>query len=125
MCGLGCTGCRSGLGVGFGWGGHGQMVEGCLQPCVDESVVRPLQISSTPAPLPALLDTPTLSLPPMLTPCCAGYFICPSPPPSLRLQPKEMGLPVHAYVAKDEIREDGTEKSKKVGLRNRCGGMGG
>ncbi|PSC68372.1 26S proteasome non-ATPase regulatory subunit 7-like protein A-like [Micractinium conductrix] len=30
------------------------------------------------------------------------------------VQPKEMGLPVHAYLARDEIREDGTEKSKKV-----------
>jgi hypothetical protein len=25
-----------------------------------------------------------------------------------------MGLPVHAYLARDEIREDGTERSKKV-----------
>lgn len=31
-----------------------------------------------------------------------------------RLQPKDMGLPVHAYLARDEVREDGTEKSKKV-----------
>ena len=30
------------------------------------------------------------------------------------VQPKEMGLPVHAYVARDEIREDGTQKSQKV-----------
>lgn len=55
------------------------------------------------------------------TPCCAGNVIC----PPARLQPKEMGLPVHAYVAKEEIREDGTEKSKKVGAGSRCGGMGG
>lgn len=33
-----------------------------------------------------------------------------------------MGLPVHAYVAKEEIREDGTEKSKKV---RRAGGAEG
>ena len=30
------------------------------------------------------------------------------------VQPKEMGLPVHAYLAKDEVREDGTQKSQKV-----------
>lgn len=30
------------------------------------------------------------------------------------VQPKDMGLPVHAYLARDEVREDGTEKSKKV-----------
>ncbi|KAL4458424.1 hypothetical protein ABPG75_013289 [Micractinium tetrahymenae] len=30
------------------------------------------------------------------------------------VQPKDMGLPVHAYLAHDEVREDGTEKSKKV-----------
>lgn len=30
------------------------------------------------------------------------------------LQPKDMGLPVHAYLARDEVREDGTEKSKQV-----------
>ncbi len=36
------------------------------------------------------------------------------PTPATWSQPKEMGLPVHAYVAKEEIREDGTEKSKKV-----------
>lgn len=30
------------------------------------------------------------------------------------VQPKEMGLPVHAYAAQDEIREDGTEKAKRV-----------
>jgi hypothetical protein len=32
----------------------------------------------------------------------------------LPVQPKEMGLPVHAYMARDEVREDGTEKSRKV-----------
>lgn len=30
------------------------------------------------------------------------------------VQPKDMGLPVHAYLARDEVREDGTERSKKV-----------
>ena len=30
------------------------------------------------------------------------------------VQPKDLGLPVHAYAAEDEIREDGTEKSKRV-----------
>lgn len=30
------------------------------------------------------------------------------------VQPKEMGLPVHAYAAQDEIREDGTQKAQKV-----------
>lgn len=30
------------------------------------------------------------------------------------VQPKDMGLPVHAYCAQEEIREDGTEKSKRV-----------
>lgn len=34
--------------------------------------------------------------------------------PARALQPKDMGLPVHAYLARDEVREDGTEKSKKV-----------
>ncbi len=31
-----------------------------------------------------------------------------------RVQPKDMGLPVHAYTAKDEVREDGTQKSQRV-----------
>ena len=44
------------------------------------------------------------------------------PTPATWSQPKEMGLPVHAYVAKEEIREDGTEKSKKV---RRAGGAEG
>ena len=30
------------------------------------------------------------------------------------VQPKDMGLPVHAYHAVDEVREDGTEKSRRV-----------
>jgi 26S proteasome regulatory subunit N8 len=30
------------------------------------------------------------------------------------VQPKEMGLPVQAYAAQDEIREDGTQKAQKV-----------
>lgn len=30
------------------------------------------------------------------------------------VQPKEMGLPVHAYTAHDEVREDGTQKSQRV-----------
>lgn len=30
------------------------------------------------------------------------------------LQPKDMGLPVHAYTARDEVREDGTQKSQRV-----------
>ena len=30
------------------------------------------------------------------------------------VQHKDLGLPVHAYAAQDEIREDGTEKSKRV-----------
>lgn len=38
----------------------------------------------------------------------------PAPLPARAPQPKDMGLPVHAYLARDEVREDGTEKSKKV-----------
>lgn len=30
------------------------------------------------------------------------------------VQPKEIGLPITAYSAKDELREDGTQKSQKV-----------
>ena len=30
------------------------------------------------------------------------------------VQPREMGLPVHAYMAREEVREDGTERSKRV-----------
>ena len=30
------------------------------------------------------------------------------------MQPKDTGLPTTAYYAKDEIREDGTQKSQKV-----------
>ncbi|GAB4822079.1 hypothetical protein N2152v2_009125 [Parachlorella kessleri] len=30
------------------------------------------------------------------------------------VQPKDMGLPVHAYTARDEVREDGTQKSQRV-----------
>ena len=30
------------------------------------------------------------------------------------VQPKDLGLPVHAYAAEDEIREDGTEKAKRA-----------
>lgn len=30
------------------------------------------------------------------------------------VQPKDMGLPVHAYTSQEEIREDGTQKSQRV-----------
>lgn len=30
------------------------------------------------------------------------------------LQPKEVGLPVHAYVAEDEVSKDGTQRATKV-----------
>jgi 26S proteasome regulatory subunit N8 len=30
------------------------------------------------------------------------------------VQPKEIGLPITSYCAKDEVKEDGTEKSRKV-----------
>lgn len=41
---------------------------------------------------------------------------CDNPPVLVicEVQPKEMGLPVHAYHAVDEVREDGTEKSRRV-----------
>ena len=29
-------------------------------------------------------------------------------------QPKEVGLPVHAYVAKEQVKEEATEKAQKV-----------
>lgn len=32
----------------------------------------------------------------------------------MQVQPKALGLPVHAYVARDEIREDGTQRSQKA-----------
>lgn len=38
--------------------------------------------------------------------CC----LCTRPPP----QPREMGLPTVAYFAKEDVREDGTQKSQKV-----------
>ena len=31
-----------------------------------------------------------------------------------RLQPKEVGLPVHAYVAREEVKPAGTEKAQRV-----------
>ena len=30
------------------------------------------------------------------------------------LQPKEVGLPVHAYVAREEVKASGTEKAQRV-----------
>lgn len=30
------------------------------------------------------------------------------------LQPKEVGLPVHAYVAREEVKPAGTEKAQRV-----------
>jgi hypothetical protein len=30
------------------------------------------------------------------------------------VQPKDMGLPVHAYTARDEVCEDGTQRSQRV-----------
>lgn len=43
--------------------------------------------------------------------CHPVHPLLPAPPLH---QPKDMGLPVHAYLARDEVREDGTERSKKV-----------
>mmetsp|Transcript_32655 Transcript_32655/g.104075 ORF Transcript_32655/g.104075 Transcript_32655/m.104075 type:complete len:238 (+) Transcript_32655:564-1277(+) len=40
---------------------------------------------------------------------------CPSPIlVIIDVQPKELGIPTKAYVAVDEVREDGTQKSQKV-----------
>lgn len=49
--------------------------------------------------------------------CCRQAASCMQHLPSLLLlpvQPKDMGLPVHAYLSRDEVREDGTQKSQKV-----------
>ena len=56
--------------------------------------------------LPTHPPPPTRPAVPLSRPCPA--------PPRPPLQPKDMGLPVHAYTARDEVREDGTQRSQRV-----------